>query len=56
VNTMIDFLLRQLFVWRIISLFFSKKEMGFEKDRPISELQKKLSKDKVNLKGLGEEE
>jgi|TARA_R110000751_G_C13666717_1_gene469812 hypothetical protein len=46
----------QLFVWRIISLLLSKKEIGFEKDPQISELQKKVSKDKVNFTGLGEEE
>ena len=44
----------QLFVKRIIGLFFPQKET--DKNAPqISELQKKLSKDKVNYKGLGDE-
>lgn len=45
----------QVFVKRIIRRFFTQKEMD-ENDTEISELEKKLSKDKANLKGLGEEE
>ncbi len=44
----------QLFVKRIIGLFFPQKETDKNASQ-ISELQKKLSKDKANYKGLGDE-
>ncbi len=42
--------------WRqqMMDLFLRRERLKAKK--PASELQKKLSKDKVNLKGLGEEE